>query len=158
MKKNKVGRPSKWESHVLPYIDRIPKMRRQGLTEQQIAYKLGVGETTLRDYKKLYPQLLRALKSGRMELIEDLEETLYNKALGNIRTTKTRKIVEEYKGVKKTKVETYEEEHAPDTGALVFALKNLDPNNWQDRRVVDTTLEIDSFNSLLDEIANIGSD
>jgi hypothetical protein len=128
------GRPDKYPTHIAPYLDRIPKLKRQGLTDKQIADKLGVGITTLKDAKIKYPALAAALKTGRMELVEDLEDTLYRKALGKVKIKKIKKYVEEVDGKRTTRIEETEEELAPDTGALVFALKNLDPDNWKDTR------------------------
>lgn len=42
----KGGRKSKWETHVKPNLDRIPKLRRQGYHEEQIAEILGVAKST----------------------------------------------------------------------------------------------------------------
>lgn len=131
------GRPSLYESLVKPELSRIPKLRRQGLTEEQVAKVLGVGITTFKEYKKLYPDLETALKKGKCQLIEDLEDTLYKKALGKCKVKTNKKFIEEVDGKKKVKIEETEQEIAPDTGALVFALKNLAPDRWKEVRDVN---------------------
>lgn len=127
------GRKSKYQSHVVPNLHRIPKWRRDGLTEEQIAKRLGIAMSTFSEYKLKYPELMEALKKGREELIEELEDSLYKKALG-YDYTETK---EEYEGnvlVKKVKMVKHV---SPDTAALVFALKNLAPNKWKNEERVE---------------------
>ncbi len=76
----KAGRKPIYDECVKPYLDRIPKWRKQGLTEKQIAKdKLRIGYSTLQNFKNDYPELAKALKEGKEELIENLEESLYKK-------------------------------------------------------------------------------
>lgn len=150
-----MGRPSLYETHIVPYMQRIPKMKKQGLTDAQIAYKLGVCASVFKTYKKDNPILATALLSGRMELIEDLEETLYTKALGGKIITKT-KTTMIGKDKDNCKVETWKEELAPDTASLIFSLKNLSPEHWQDRRVVDASFNHKEIAELRSDVASFG--
>jgi len=43
---SKPKRKTKWDTHVQPNLNRIPKWRRDGLTEKQVAQKLGVAYST----------------------------------------------------------------------------------------------------------------
>jgi hypothetical protein len=153
----RVGRPSKWETHVLPFLDRIPKLRKQGFHEAQIAKHLGVGYATFMEYKNRYPDLTEALKKGKTELIEDLEDTLYRKALGLIKTKDIKKYIKKTKNGEETRIEETIKEYAPDTGALVFSLKNLAPDKWKDRRdyEMDETSTKDFVDSIDKLITNI---
>ena len=76
-----MGRKSRYETHVLPYIDQVRDWI-QLLTEDQIAKRLGVGHTSLQKYKKEHQELAQALKEGREELVENLKLTLKKKAQG----------------------------------------------------------------------------
>jgi hypothetical protein len=139
-----MGKRNKWISHIKPNLNRIPKLRRQGYTEEQIAKIIGVGWTTLKKYKKLEPSLLSALETGKEMLIEDLEETLYQKGLGGRKVTKIKNTYKTISGKKViVKVEEQIDELSPDTGALIFALKNLAPDKWKDRREYETVTEED---------------
>lgn len=144
------GRPSLYDIHVKPELERIPKLRRQGLTEEQVAKVLGVGISTFKEYKNKYPDLAAALKKGKCQLVEDLEDTLYKKALGKCKVKSSKKFIEEVDGKKKVKIEETEQEIAPDTGALVFALKNLAPDRWKEVRDVN-------FSDLEDKLKSIKS-
>lgn len=122
---------------MVPNLDRIPKWRRDGLTEEQVAKKLGIAYSTFKVYKEKHSALSAALKKGKEELVEELEDSLYKRAMGfEYEETK-----EEYESgilVKKTLTRKF---IAPDVGALVFALKNLRPDKWknEDRVIVDNT-------------------
>jgi transcriptional regulator with XRE-family HTH domain len=131
-KKSKRGRASKWETHVLPNLDRIPKWRRQGMTEEQICKKLDVSVSTFNVYKNKYVELMEALKKGKEELIEELQDSLYKRALGYEYEEIKEFIEKDEKGNSKVKREIYKKIMHPDVGAIAFALKNLDKDNWKD--------------------------
>lgn len=157
----KRGRKEKYESHVQPYLDRIPVWRRQGMTEEQIAHKLGIGLSTIQLYKKENIELLDALREGTAELIEKLEETLYNRAIGiDYEETKTYvELTPDSKGKEtkeKKKIERIKKWLAPDVDALKFALKNLHSGKWKEKQVLEheevNTLPHDEVERYLSEI------
>lgn len=82
MSKKRVGRRTKYHTNVEPVLDRIPAWRKQGLTEEQVAKKCGVAYSTFNNYKKEYLTLVEALKIGKEQLIEQLEDSLYKSAMG----------------------------------------------------------------------------
>ena len=123
-----MGRKSRYETHVLPYIDQIREWI-QLLTEDQIAKRLGVGHTTLQNYKKQHPELAQALKEGRAELVENLKMTLKKKAQGyTYEETKT--VVKQEDGGEVKIIERYKKYAHPDSGAIHLLLKNLD-DTWR---------------------------
>lgn len=123
------GRKSKYESNVEPYIERIPKWRKDGLTEEQIAKRLGVAYSTLKQYKNQYSALMAALKEGEKELIEQLEESLYKRAMGY--EYEETEITVSKESNKPTKIKKVKKYLAPDTTALIFALTNLKKEKWR---------------------------
>ncbi len=128
----KVGRKTKYDTHVVPYLKRIPSWRKQGMTEEQVAKRLGVAYSTLSLYKNKHSEFSEALKKGREELIEELEDSLYRKAMG-YEYEEQETWIEEVDGVQKKRIKRVKKQSLPDTGALAFALKNLSPNKWRDR-------------------------
>lgn len=132
----KVGRKTKYDTHVLPFLKRIPSWRKQGMTEEQVADKLDIAYSTLNLYKNKYSELSEALKKGKEELIEELEDSLYKKAMG-YEYEETETWLEEVDGVQKKRVKRIKKLAHPDTGALAFALKNLAPDKWRDRQELD---------------------
>lgn len=145
-KTRRTGRPSKYESHVEHRMSEIKNWRRNGYTEEQISKLVGVAYSTFKDYKNNYPDLRDALKESKELLVSDLEDSLFQIAMGT-KTAKTTRIKKEY-NYRTGKMEVVEEnieirEYLPNTTALIFALKNLDFNSWKDRR--DSTIEINNF-------------
>lgn len=135
VKKNKGGRKSKYTTHVLPNLERIPSWRKQGLTEEQIARKLGVAMSTFSDYKLKYSELMEVLKKGKEHLVEELETSLFKRAMGY--DTEEVKIEKNENGVV-IRTTTTTKHIVPDVGAIAFALKNL-TTTWRDRQ--DITLD-----------------
>ena len=82
---------------------RVQGWARDGLTDQQIAEKMGIGVRTLYEWKKKHPQFSQALKSGKEVVDYAVENALLKKAL------------------------------AGDVGACCFWLKNRRPDKWKDR-------------------------
>jgi hypothetical protein len=149
---------SKYETHVEPYLDKIAYWRKDGLTEEQIAKdKLHIAYSTLNLYKKQKSELSEALKDGKDDLIRELKESLYKRAMGHeVEETKTY-IEKDDSGKEKKKVEKTKRMIHSDT-CLIFALKNLDPENFKDRRElkqeVNQTIRTLGFD-LVDENGNV---
>lgn len=121
----KVGRKSKYETHVKPFFPEILEMCRT-MTEQQIAEHLGVGYSTFMEYKKQFPELTEILKKGRQNLVAELRSALIKKAKG-YEYTETETTLE-YGEV--TKVVEKNKKYPPDVAALNLLLKNYDKENW----------------------------
>lgn len=111
-----------------------------------IAYKkAGISETTFYDWLKNDTEFSAAVKKARSEFLQEigskLEASLWKKAQGyEVEESK-----EEYamkKGERVLVKKTTTKKHiAPDTGALIFALTNVDPDNWKNRQ--DNRLSVD---------------
>ena len=144
----KVGRKSKYETHVKPYFTEIQEWCRT-MTETQIAEKLGVGASTFQYYKTEFPELAECLKKGRQNLVAELRSSLIKKAKG-YDYIETKVITEDVKWpevlyaelieagfspeqihqAKLVRTEVYKKEASPDVAALNLALKNYDKENW----------------------------
>lgn len=138
-KEQKRGRKSKYDTHVKPYLDRIPKWRRNGMTEAQIAKKLGIAMSSFSLYKLKHSEFSETLKNSKEELIENLEDSLFRRAMGY--SYEETKIEKESDG--RTKITKTTKELPPDVGALIFALKNLVPGKWKndDRFIIEKSDE-----------------
>lgn len=110
-------------------------MRGHGMTADEVADAMGVARSTFYQWQKDHPEFAAAVGEGKAVLAAKLESALYKKAMGGYET-KVTEITTDDEGNARRHVKKVEQ--APDTGALVFALKNLDPENWQDKRTVDT--------------------
>lgn len=124
-----MGRKSKYETHVAPYLKEIPHWY-EDMTEGQIAKKLGVTSASFENYKKKHKELIAALKKGKQYLADELKDALRKKAKGFSYTeVKTKEAIDK-DGKLVTLEEKYERYSPPDVGAIHLLLKNID-ENWR---------------------------
>lgn len=135
-----MGRKSKYETHVKPFLSEIQEWY-QLLNEEQIAKKLGISVASFENYKKQYPELKEVLQNGKQTLIEDLKQSLKKKALG-FKYKEKKTYIKEVDGQRVKIIEEYEKYAQPDTGAIHLLLKNLD-GTWRndDQATVDMKRE-----------------
>lgn len=96
---------------------------RDGLTDEQIAKNIGIGERTLYEWKEKYPQISQSLKKGKEFVDYEVENALLSSALGG------------------------------NTTAQIFWLKNRRPDKWRDKQKEETDkTALDKLDSILKEI------
>lgn len=123
---------SKYFTHVEPKLELIEGWARDGLTDEQIAEKLGISIRTYYEYKVKHSQFSQALKKGKELVDYQVEKALLNKAL---------------KG---------------DTTAIIFWLKNRRPDKWRDRKehteidIAQRELELKAKKLMLEEKKALG--
>ena len=102
---------------------------RDGLTDEQLAEKMGIGTRTLYDWKSRYPQISQALKKGKEIVDTRVENALLKRALGyDFQEERIERSGKD--GVKVTQTL----KHIPgDTTAQIFWLKNRRPDRWRDK-------------------------
>ena len=128
---------SKW-LEVEEKLTLIEAWARNGLIEKDICHNLGIGTTTLKDYKNRYPSLASALKKGKEVADVLVENALYKRATGYTVTLNKQKVTKDGDVLDITE-EVYV---APDTTAQIFWLKNRKPLEWRDKREIDKTIEV----------------
>lgn len=111
---------------------------RDGLTDEQIAYNMGICRDTLIQWKKRYSDISDTLKKGKEVVDRQVENALLKRALGYKYTEVTKERIEG--GFVVTKEVT--KEVVPDTTAQIFWLKNRKPNEWRDKQNVELEGEI----------------
>lgn len=134
---------SKWDTHVKDKLILVESWARNGLTDEQIAIKLGISKDTFYKYKAKYTDFSDALKKGKEVVDVEVENALLKRALGYEVTEKTVdiKIIDgnEVKQIKEIK------KHIPaDVGACIFWLKNRKNDKWKDKpdEVINDNIEI----------------
>ena len=122
---------------------KIEGWARDGLTDEQIAYNMGISVATLYNWKTKYLDILESLKRGKEVTDRQVENALLKRALGYsyVETTKESlpiidPITGEVTGYKLQITKTVTKEVAPDTTAQIFWLKNRKPTEWRDKREV----------------------
>jgi len=141
-KANKGGRPSKYDD---VNLDQVKSWAKEGLTDYEISRRLGIGTTTLYDWKNKFPEFSEALKRAKKQADFRVKDSLYQRANGYKYNEVTKERVKVYDGEGKvvgqelitTKVVT--KEVKPDVTAQIFWLKNRQPEEWKDKKDIDVT-------------------
>ena len=121
---------------------------RDGLTDKQIANKIGISEKTLYEWKKKYGELCKSLKRGKEVIDRQVENALLKRALGYTYDEITE--CTDDKGRTSTKVIT--KQVIPDVTAQIFWLKNRKPDKWREKRELEVNNEQQS--SVMNELIN----
>lgn len=149
--KGKAGPKGKFEPWITEDgILKLSSWARNGLTDSEIAEKMGIVESTLNEWKKKFPQLSESLKRGKEIVDIEVENSLLKKAHGYnakiLKTFKLKKIWYDEQGRKceEEYLEQAEDEvHVPaDTTAQIFWLKNRNRVDWRDKQEVEHSGEI----------------
>ena len=123
---------------------------RDGLTDEQIAYNVGISRSTLNSWKDKYSNISDTLKRGKEVIDRQVENALLKRALGYEYTETTREYIPELDEMKTTKKVT--KQVAPDTTAQIFWLKNRKPDKWRDKREVEDRSAVDKLDMILAEM------
>jgi hypothetical protein len=130
---------SKYQSHIAPNLLKIEAWKREGVVENTMCKRLGVGHNAFNKYKNTHEDLREALKKGEIQLVECLEKSLFQRAAG-YSYEETRTTVKN--GVECVDVSV--KHMAPDVTALIYSLGNLAPEKWKNNRYSNPdTLAID---------------
>lgn len=103
---------------------------RQGLTDEQIAKNMGIGLTTLKQWKKKYRPIWTALKKGKTPVDFEVENALLKRAMG-FEYEETETIIEEVDGKQRKRIKKIKKVALPETSAIIFWLKNRMPEQWR---------------------------
>ena len=144
----------------------IEGWKRNGLSDEQIAHNMGIGLSTLKEWRARFPAITAAMKKGKEVVDLEVENALYKSAMGytvkvkkpiKVKTEKQLqgkgKIVEEH-------IEYIEEEvHVPASNtAQIFWLKNRVPDRWRDKPVEQTSDVAEKHVELIKAIKEMTAD
>lgn len=106
-----------------------------GRTDAEIAEALGVGVRTLYSWKGAHKEFRQALKDAKALADAEVVDSLFAKACGKAkRTTRKKRQILDADGNKVELIEETEETQPPDTTAIIYWLKNRQPELWRDVR------------------------
>lgn len=94
-------------------LRKLELYKRRGMSDKQIAQAIGISERTFTSWKKKNPAIVTVLKKAKEVGIDNVELTMFDKALGY--TDKTG------------------EYHPPETTAGIFILKNMRRHLYRDK-------------------------
>ncbi len=142
MKKQPVGRPSKKNS---VNLEQLKKLVLKGFTDVEISDFFDINEATFNDWKKDNAEFYKSLKDWKKEADVKVERSLYERAIGY--QHEEDKIFCE--NGKVTIVPTIHH-YPPDTTAIIFWLKNRQPEVWRDKADIDLGLRDNLIEKLKD--------
>lgn len=130
---------------------------RDGLVEEQIAENMRISRSTLNEWKKKYSDISDTLKKSKEVADRNVENALYERAIGGIhQVKKTFKVKESYYDAQGRKCEKEELKTAldevfipGDTTAQIFWLKNRKPEMWKDKQIVEAEVGVAKLEDLL---------
>ena len=134
---------------------KIEGWARDGLTDKQIAHNIGITEQTLNVWKNKYHSLFESLKRGKEVIDRQVENALLKRALGYEYEEVKQIIEKDGNGKDKKKIEKIIKQVVPDTTAQIFWLKNRKPQEWRDKREIETNKEeLNKLDKLIEGINN----
>ena len=150
-----MGRPSGYIEDL--HNDWAWSLAAEGLTDKEIAEKMGIAKSTLNKWKLENQSFSDSLKNGKETIDAQVQKSLYQRAIGY--EYKEKKVIVELDNngnQKPARIETTEKLVPPDTTAQIFWLKNRQPDKWRDKQVQE--IEAGSFLSFLMKTNTIEDD
>ena len=123
MAENKIGRPLKYDPEIHP--DEAERIASGGIIDAEIARRMGIAYSTLREWRDTYPEFSAALKRGHDKVDNEIVNSLYNRARGMFVTEEKR--VDDGASVR---IETAQK-WICDTTAQIFWLTNRQKADWK---------------------------
>ena len=108
-------------------------LARDGLTDELICKKIGIGCRTFYEWMERFPQMAQAIKKGKAPVDIQVENALLKRALGYEYEETITEMEEVSGGKPKKHIRKVTKHMPPDTTAQIFWLKNRRPERWRDK-------------------------
>ena len=138
----KVTRKDVYKSIIKPNLPLIKGWAMDGLTDIEIAARLGIHVSTYYRHKAKEEEFCEALKLTKEYADHEVEQALYKKALGYEYEENTLFNEKQNDGSTKAQVRKVKKKAAPDTTAMIFWLKNRQPKKWRDKQEINLDANI----------------
>lgn len=147
----KTGRPSKYRPE---FAEQAKKLCALGATDPQLADFFQVALSTVSLWKVQHKEFSDALSIPKAEADAKVEQSLYRRAMGYEHDEVDIRVIDGQ--IVETPIRKY---YPPDTTAMIFWLKNRQPDAWRDKTQqelsgdVKTTIQIVRFSDANDPAA-----
>lgn len=132
-----MGAKGKYAKWLLPdNLLRLQAWARDGLSDEQMAYNIGITTTTLYDWKKKYPAFSEALARGKEVVDIEVENALLKRAKGYDYIETTSELIADKNAKNKAVMKVTKRVTRyvpPDVKAIIFWLTNRKPE-WRDKQ------------------------
>lgn len=116
-------------------LETVCKWARLGLADNQISHNMGIAVQTYYEWQRRFPSFAEAIKNAKTVPDLEVENSLYNQAIGNVFVEETKSILDPNTG-KVLRIERVKKQQAPSATATIFWLKNRMPDKYKDRAPV----------------------
>ena len=106
---------------------------RDGLSDEQIALKVGISAKTLYEWMNRFGDIRKAIKKGKAPVDIAVENALYKSATGFTKTLRKPIKVRDKSGAEHIEYADEEVYFPPMVSAQIFWLKNRKPHKWRDK-------------------------
>ncbi len=137
---------SKYESHVLPYLDKIAQWTEKGATAKSIAENLGLSYSVFRKYCQQNEALKATFTQAKKKPDDEVENALFRRACGieyEERTYRTKRDEETGEDVEVC-VKRVTKYIPPDPTSAIFWLCNRRPEQWRSKAQSETEDETET--------------
>ena len=129
-----IGRKGKYADWMTPDgLTMIQGFARDGMTDAQIAQKIGISTQTLYDWEKRFPEFLDALKKVKAPVDIEVENALLKRALGYDYEEVITEIEDLGEGRQKKHIRKITKHQPGEVSAQIFWLKNRRPGRWREK-------------------------
>lgn len=123
-------------------LTRLKAWARDGLTDEEIATKMGIRASTLYEWKKKYPEISEALSKNKIIYDAEVEEALHRNTTGYWTEETIIEISKDPDGKKRRTVRKIKKWVPGSSVAQFFWLKNRRPDKWRDKHEVELSGDI----------------
>lgn len=116
------------------FIDQAYEVCQLGATDRKLAKVFNVCVDTIKDWKKRHPEFKEALRASKKKADARVVKSLYERAMGYSHD-ETKVFCKD--GAITT--HTITKHYPPDTNAIIFWLKNRQPEDWRDKVYTDVS-------------------
>jgi len=135
-----MGRPSKYREE---YNDQAYQMALLSATDKGLADFFKVNKSTITLWKKDYPEFSASLNEAKNELDNQVEKSLFTRAMG-YSCPETKVFVIEGK----IRTKTITKHFPPDPTSMIFWLKNRQRDKWRDVQEHINKVEVNEISDL----------
>lgn len=116
----------------------ITELAEQGMTDQQIADRIGITNRTLQNWKNAQGDLFQSLKTSKILPDDRVELSLFDRALGYPYEEVT---LEPNAAGELVVTKLIRKQSLPDVTAQIFWLKNRRPDRWREKAETDVVIK-----------------
>lgn len=117
-------------------LAQICEWARFGMTDKQIAKRIGITSSSLYDWKKKFPSFAQSLEKAKTELKIELEKSMFELAVGKVYVEEIKTILDPNNGTV-IRVEKTRKQIPPNANVQQFLAKNIMPEKYYPPRWED---------------------